>query len=56
MGNINLGDLKKKTIDVQKKNMEAKYEDKKLAMQVGSFGNKPGKSMPLPKGNAPVNR
>lgn len=56
MGNINLGDLKKKTIDVQKKNMEVKYEDKKFAQQNGVFGNKSSRPMPLPKGNAPVNR
>lgn len=55
MGLLQLGDLKKSKVESEKKNMEAKYEDK--ALDKGpSFGLKQGKSMPLPKGNPPINK
>ena len=55
MGNLNLGSLKDSKVASEKKNMEAQYQNKKLDSGP-SFGMKQGKSMPLPKGNPPINK
>ena len=55
MGNLSLGSLKPKKVVSQTKPMEAKYENKNL-VKGPAFGAKSGKSMPLPKGNPPINR
>lgn len=55
MGNLKLGALKQSKVSSQKMNMEAKYESKNLD-RGPSFGNRMGKSMPLPKGNPPINK
>ena len=55
MGLLNLGALKSSKVSSEKKNMEAKYENKSLD-KGPAFGLKQGKSMPLPKGNPPINR
>ena len=55
MGLLNLGALKQSKVSSQKKNMEAKYENKSLD-KGPSFGMKQGKSINLPKGNPPINK
>ena len=52
---LNLGALKNSKVSSEKKNMEAKYKNKKLD-KGPAFGMKQGKSINLPKGNAPINR
>lgn len=52
---FNLGNLKPHKVASQNKPMQAKYENKNLE-KGSAFGAKPGKSMPLPKGNPAINK
>ena len=51
-----VGDLKHSKVEKTKMNMEAEYQNKKLAISSEKFGLKQGKSINLPKGNPMVNR
>ena len=52
---LNLGALKNSKVSSEKKNMEAKYENKSLD-KGPAFGMKQGKSINLPKGNPLINK
>ena len=54
MGLLKFSQFKSK-VSSQKKNMEAKYEQKSLD-KGPAFGRKQGNSISLPKGNPPINK